>query len=129
MIMIEVSLGELVDRISILEIKSALIQDESKLKNVKRELANLSQTLDLYCSEYDIDIPEMLKQKISSINLTLWNIEDDLRKKEAKLEFDAEFIEKARGVYHTNDLRFVTKTEISMLDPNFGVREEKHYDI
>ncbi len=105
----EVSLGELVDKISILHIKKKNISDEIKQVHIKNELAALENKLD---SLKLLGMEEFLNELIH-INSTLWKIEDDIRDKERAKEFDHEFIELARKVYITNDLRFECKNRIN----------------
>ena len=108
-IKIPVSFGELVDKITILRIKQQKISDKEKLKHIDYEL----QTLIRYFSSYSsVDIVKQFTQ-LESINKKLWDIEDKLRVKESKREFDEEFIELARSVYFTNDKRAELKKEIN----------------
>lgn len=117
------SLGELVDKITILEIKKSMIKDSTKLKYVEAEL----DLLTLILKEVSVELPEILYQKLYAINLSLWNIEDEIRKKEARLDFGDEFIELARSVYQTNDMRSLVKRQITELDTNSVVQEQKSY--
>jgi len=119
---IEVSIGEIVDKLSILQIKTSFIKDEEKLNNVKKEYDYL----------YDIVFNEMkIKQSdffnMVSINQELWKIEDDIRNKERDKEFDDEFIRLAREVYITNDKRAEIKKEINK-KYNSSFVEEKFYN-
>ncbi len=119
---IEVSIGEVVDKVSILSIKLEKFKDEAKKANVK--------------TEFDILVPEMEKAGVSlsskefadlkAVNLLLWDIEDSIRIKEAKGEFDDEFIQIARSVYFKNDFRAEIKKAINL---KFGslLVEEKEY--
>lgn len=121
----EISFGELIDKITILTIKSQRITDEEKLKNVQTELASLQETCDTFIrSREDID---QLQELLQTINEELWNIEDDIRIKERNKEFDDEFIAIARSVYVTNDKRCAVKKQI---DTILGSRitEEKSYE-
>ncbi len=119
-----VSPGELLDKITILEIKSEQIKDAEKLLNVKTELSILngswSQTL---IQNEEID---KLKSELKSNNQALWDIEDKIRIKEAKKEFDEIFIELARSVYIENDKRAATKKKINVLLGS-EIVEEKSY--
>ena len=117
------SLGELVDKITILKIKKSLIKESSKLKYVESELDLLTSIL----NESSVEVPELLYQKLYAINLSLWNIEDEIRKKESRLDFDDKFIELARSVYQTNDMRSLVKRQITELDKNSIVQEQKSY--
>ncbi len=123
-ISVPVSPGELLDKITILEIKAERITDEAKLQNVKVELALLIQTWGQ--SSVDHDAVLSLRQTLKEINQTLWDIEDRIRVKEAKKEFDQEFVDLARSVYVQNDQRAAAKKEINVL---LGSRivEEKSY--
>ena len=105
-----ISLGELVDKISILMIKKTNITDSIKLKLVAKELEFLQKTLKKYIS--DDEINEFL-QKLVNINSKLWNIEDDIRECERNKLFDQTFIDLARSVYFTNDERAKVKNDIN----------------
>ena len=105
-----ISLGELVDKISILMIKEKNISDSIKLKHVTKELEFLQKTLKEYISEDKIN--EFL-QKLVNINSKLWNIEDDIRECERNKLFDQTFIDLARSVYFTNDERAKVKNDIN----------------
>ena len=110
-IKIELSYGELLDKITILQIKSERISDKSKLANVNKELTLLNELWQAdEISSFDIakEIAEL-----KSINEALWDIEDDIRDKERAKEFDARFIELARAVYVTNDKRANVKRVIN----------------
>lgn len=108
-VLCSVSLGELVDKISILVIKSRHIKDEAKLAHVKKEETALRQTLDAL----KLQGMDPFLDRLVEINSTLWKIEDDIREKERQKKFDNEFIELARAVYVTNDQRFKVKNEIN----------------
>ena len=116
-----ISIGELVDKITILEIKKNKLQN-SKLKNVLKELSFLRELIE----KYKIDITEDLYAQLREINLTLWNIEDQIRIKEKNKEFDNTFIELARSVYLKNDKRAEIKKKINQLS-NSEITEEKSY--
>ena len=105
-----ISLGELVDKISILMIKEKNISDSIKLKHVTKELEFLRKTLKEYISEDKIN--EFL-QKLVNINSKLWDIEDNIRECERKKSFDQTFIDLARSVYFTNDERAKVKNYIN----------------
>ena len=105
-----ISLGELVDKISILLIKNKNIADSTKLEHVNKELEFLQKTLKKYISEEEIN--EFLI-KLVNINSKLWNIEDDIRECERKKLFDQTFIDLARSVYFTNDERAKVKNDIN----------------
>jgi len=120
---IEVSHGEIVDKLTILQIKKENITDPSKLDNIVKEYNYL-----LSIVENDLGIstesPEYLE--LLSINQELWVIEDDIRDKERIKEFDEDFIKLARSVYYTNDVRAKIKKEIN-LKYSSGFVEEKSY--
>ena len=105
-----ISLGELVDKISILMIKKKNISDSIKLQNVNKELEFLQKTLKKYISEDEIN--DFLL-KLVNINSKLWDIEDDIRECERKKLFDQTFIDLARSVYFTNDERAKVKNDIN----------------
>ena len=105
-----ISLGELVDKISILMIKKKNISDSIKLQHVNKELEFLQKTLKKYISEDKIN--EFLL-KLVNINSKLWDIEDDIRECERKKLFGQSFIDLARSVYFTNDERAKIKNDIN----------------
>ena len=105
-----ISLGELVDKISILIIKQKNITDETKLDHVKKELDFLQKTLMNYVQQEEID---NYLENLININSKLWNIEDDIRECERKKLFDQTFIDLARSVYFTNDERAKVKNDIN----------------
>ena len=107
-----ISLGELVDKISILMIKKKNIPDSIKLQHVNKELEFLQKTLKKYISEDEIN--EFLL-KLVNINSKLWVIEDDIRECERKKLFDQTFIDLARSVYFTNDERAKVKNDINKI--------------
>ena len=105
-----ISLGELVDKISILIIKQKNINDETKLDNVKKELDFLQKTLMNYVQQEEIN---NYLENLININTKLWNIEDDIRESERKKLFYQSFIDLARSVYFTNDERAKVKNDIN----------------
>ena len=105
-----ISLGELVDKISILIIKHKNITDETKLNHVKKELDFLQKTLMNYVQQEEINT---YLENLININSKLWNIEDDIRECERKKLFDQTFIDLARSVYFTNDDRANIKDNIN----------------
>ncbi len=119
-----VSLGELVDKISILHIKNLNIKDSEKLKLVKDELLLLNKTLDDHINRNDI---QQHLDSLIAINSKLWVIEDDIRDCERNKIFDQKFIDLARSVYFTNDKRSAVKLEINK---KFGsqIIEVKSYE-
>ena len=116
---IPVSLGEVIDKITILEIKAEKMSDE-KLKNINNEILAIKNTI----SKLDID--KDLLSKVKKINLELWEIEDQIRVKEKLKQFDKDFISLARSVYIKNDLRASLKREIN-IKYNSDIIEEKSY--
>ena len=107
-----ISLGELVDKISILIIKQKNITDETKLDHVKKELDFLQKTLMNYVQQEEINT---YLENLININSKLWNIEDDIRECERKKLFDQSFIDLARSVYFTNDERAKVKNDINKI--------------
>ena len=124
---VEISIGELLDKISILEIKLLNIKDKEKTKNVYKELKTLNPYLQNLLDEYGVEM-ENLYTKISKINKTLWDIEDAIREKEAEEEFNEEFVELARSVYIINDQRAAVKKEINSLTKSELVEEKSYSD-
>ncbi|RPJ66921.1 MAG: hypothetical protein EHM20_17350 [Alphaproteobacteria bacterium] len=118
----EISLGELVDKISILRIKLQKIEDPAKLAHVKKEEHVLSSKLNSLKLE---NIDHHLKEMID-VNLILWKIEDDIRDLERARDFGQAFIELARQVYITNDERFKRKNTINTTYKS-GLVEVKSY--
>jgi len=119
-----ISPGELVDKITILEIKKEFIVDNNKLKNINYEYNLLMKIYNDGVSKTDgVDV---LKTKLKNINLSLWKIEDDIRDCERDKIFDNTFVELARSVYFTNDKRSKVKLEINLL-LNSSLVEEKSY--
>ena len=116
-----ISIGELVDKITILEIKKNKLQN-SKLENVLKELSFLRKLME----KHQIEITDDLFTQLKEINLTVWNIEDQIRIKEKNKEFDNIFIELARSVYFKNDKRAEIKKRINQLS-NSEITEEKSY--
>jgi hypothetical protein len=121
---VEVSIGEIVDKVTILEIKLERIQDPEKLKHVRREYDLLKQALD----EAGIGRDVAGFRELKSINLELWQIEDRIRAKEKAKQFDAEFIELARSVYFANDRRSDVKHGINLATGSPLVEEKDHVD-
>lgn len=119
---IEVSIGEIVDKLSILQIKMENIKDESKLENIRKEYLYLHE---IVFSELNISHEEDYN-RILEVNRKLWSIEDDIRDKERDSDFGEVFIELARSVYFTNDERSRIKKEINTKYGSDFV-EEKSY--
>ena len=120
-ILIPVSIGELIDKITILKIKKERMT-RGKLMNVEKELKSLEKIIHKNYLEIDITLLACLKE----VNISLWEIEDKIRAKESKGEFDNEFIQLARSVYKQNDRRVAIKREINN-NYNSEIIEEKLY--
>jgi len=118
---IEVSNGELLDKLSILEIKLSRIPDPLKKKNISKEFRILQEAAGSVLPSV-----QSLYVDLLNINTRLWNIEDRIRELESGQQFDAEFVETARSVYHLNDERARIKTEIDVITGS-ELREEKSY--
>ena len=123
MILVEVSIGEILDKLTILSIKKNRISDPEKLVQIGKEYDILEEK-----SKHYLDSKEVkdLFDELIEVNLKLWIIEDDLRDLESQKRFDDEFVQKARLVYMTNDLRFKLKNQINQIT-NSGVQEQKGY--
>ena len=123
-VLVPVSPGELLDKVTILRIKVARIQDAAKLANVKLELSLLEQIWkDSGAAAHDVALDE---RALENVNERLWDIEDRIRDKEARQTFDREFIELARAVYICNDERAAIKKRIN-LQLGSALVEEKSY--
>ena len=122
---VPVSVGEVLDKITILQIKLAHISDAAKRANIQNELDAL---LPLVVGDaFTTDQMQTLMAELKSVNEALWDIEDDIREKEAAKSFDAEFIRLARAVYITNDKRAEIKKQINLATGSALV-EEKSYE-
>ena len=121
-ILAPVSLGELIDKITILEIKQ-IHMTGIKLQNVDKEIKLLKYIL----QDKNLEIDTFLIHKLKEINQNLWNIEDNIRTKESNQDFDKEFIQLARSVYKENDKRASIKKEINQ-KYNSELVEEKSYN-
>jgi hypothetical protein len=119
---IEVSIGEIVDKLSILQIKKDNITDEVKLENINKEYVYLHE---IVFSQLNINYNDDYS-KLLDVNKSLWIIEDKLRDKERDKSFDDDFIQLARSVYFTNDKRAEIKKEINITYGSLFV-EEKSY--
>ena len=122
---IPVSIGEALDKITILQIKLAHISDVAKRVNIQNELDVLLPLVsgDKFATEQ----MQSLMGELKAVNEALWDIEDDIREKEASKSFDAEFISLARAVYVTNDKRAEIKKKINLATGS-AVIEEKSYE-
>jgi len=121
-----VSYGELIDKITILEIKSRRITDEAKLANVRNELDLLNATWANHAAS-QTDIADE-RSRLFAVNELLWDIEDKIRLKERAQAFDQEFIELARAVYFRNDERAAFKREINLKLGSQLVEEKSYQD-
>ncbi|MBT8125439.1 MAG: hypothetical protein KJO81_11485 [Gammaproteobacteria bacterium] len=124
-IKVPISPGELLDKITILEIKSENIEDKKKLANIETELKLLSQIWGNTNPDSDL---EALKQELKDNNKALWEIEDKIRIKESNKEFDHIFVELARSVYIQNDKRADTKKKINLKLGSMIVEEKSYAD-
>ena len=118
---IEVSNGELLDKLSILEIKLDRIEDREQKSNVKKEWYLLKEAVST------IEWPEDIYNELRNVNWKLWCIEDKIREKEWNGVFDKEFIKLARSVYKINDKRSRIKKEINVLTRSSLVEEKQYY--
>jgi hypothetical protein len=123
---VEVSNGELLDKLSILELKLKNIKDNKKLINIKNEHVGLSPLCNNLFDNYGNEL-RSLYFKLSEINAELWKIEDDIRECERNKDFGDEFVRLARAVYFTNDKRSDVKKSINLLTES-GFVEEKSYE-
>jgi len=124
MLMVEIAPGELIDKITILEIKLRNIRDEAKLANVKREHEILMATYHANITE--TEALRALADELRDANAKLWEIEDNIRDLERSKDFGDAFIALARSVYRSNDRRAATKRKINEL-LNSAIIEEKSY--
>jgi hypothetical protein len=122
-VLVPISIGELVDKITILRIKKKMISDAGKLENIKKEYEALSSV----AVDSGIDLDSDAVSSLEAINFKLWNIEDDIRQKERARKFDEEFIELARSVYVVNDQRFEAKSKVNKIYGS-NLKEEKSYE-
>ena len=123
-IRIDVSVGEIMDKLTILDIKAEKIEDKDKLTNICKERDSLLPAIAL--PAYHTEKIQELRAELKQVNLRLWEIEDAIRLKEAEKCFDSEFIELARSVYFTNDRRAALKKKINM-ETGSKLMEEKSY--
>lgn len=119
-----ISVGELIDKITILKIKSNLITDSDKLMNIEKELQSLEELKDEL--KLNLDNVEPLQSELYKVNLELWHIENFKRECEKNQTFGKEFIQTARQVYLKNDLRAKIKKDINILVGS-TIIEEKSY--
>ncbi len=124
MIKVALSVGELIDKITILQLKMKFITNKEQLNNVNKELETLKPLL----KENNLETPEIKKHfsELYEINLELWKIEDKIREKEKQSDFGNEFVSLARSVYFTNDKRAEIKKKINLISGSELI-EEKSY--
>jgi hypothetical protein len=122
---ISVSVGELLDKLTILEIKKERIEDSEKLFYIENERLLLSEMSKPYLEDNEVMI---CFEELYEVNSKLWLIEDILRDLESESKFDDFFVENARLVYKTNDLRFEIKNRINNLT-NSSIKEQKSYKV
>lgn len=122
---VPVSIGELLDKITILSIKRVMVSDLEKVTNVKRELIELMDMGSTFLSQPKV---EELYDRLMVVNKNLWDVEDQLRKMELEKKFDEDFILKARSVYQLNDRRYQIKNEINILLGSDILEVKQHVD-
>lgn len=123
-LLVEVAPGELIDKITILEIKLKNIMDEAKLANIRREYESLMDTYREHIEE--TEALRVLIDELREANARIWDIEDDIRDLERNKNFGDRFVEVARSVYRSNDRRAATKRKINELLSS-AIIEEKSY--
>ncbi len=124
---VPVSPGELIDKITILEIKAARFRDAGKRRNVARDLARLAAVRDAgLATSASAAALAALAAELKAVNERLWEVEDGLRRHEARADFGAEFVTLARAVYRNNDRRSALKRRIDQL-LGAAIVEEKEY--
>ena len=123
---VEVSNGELLDKLTILELKLTNIADVQKLSNIQKEHDELSPLAGQLFDSYGEELKSLYK-KLTEINSELWTIEDDIRECERNKDFGSDFVSLARAVYFTNDKRSDVKKAINLLTDS-GFVEEKSYE-
>ena len=123
MVTIPVSVGELIDKLSILQVKKLKITNPEGLKYVSEEFELLYNQSEIY---FNVNEIKSLYESLTEVNSALWDVEDKLRVFESEQKFDNEFIELSRKVYYTNDERFRLKNEINLITSS-KIREVKDY--
>jgi hypothetical protein len=123
MVTIPVSVGELIDKLSILQVKKLKITNPERLKYVSEEFELLYSQSEVY---FQVNEIKSLYESLTEVNSALWDVEDKLRVFESDKKFDEEFIDLARKVYYTNDERFRLKNEINSITSS-KIREVKDY--
>jgi hypothetical protein len=123
MVTVPVSVGEMIDKLSILQVKKNNVKDENKLVFINKEFELLYNFSSEYLSNLET---ESIYHRLVEVNSNLWEVEDKLRIMEKEQRFDDEFISLARKVYFTNDERFTLKNEINLITDS-EIREIKDY--
>jgi len=123
MVTIPVSVGELIDKLSILQVKKLKITNTEGLKYVSEEFELLYNQSEIY---FNVNEIKSLYESLTEVNSSLWDVEDKLRVFESEKKFDNEFIELSRKVYYTNDERFRLKNKINLITSS-KIREVKDY--
>ena len=123
---VEVSNGELLDKLTILELKLSNISDVQKVTNIQKEHDELNPLAGQLFDSYGEQLKNLYKQ-LAEINSELWTIEDDIRECERNKDFGSDFVSLARAVYFTNDKRSEIKKSINLLTGS-GFVEEKSYE-
>jgi hypothetical protein len=123
MISIPVSIGEMIDKLSILQVKKNKVKDKTKLEFIHKEFELLYNFSSEFLNNLETDL---IYHKLVLVNTNLWEIEDQLRIMEKEKNFDNEFVTLARKVYFTNDERFRLKNEINLVTKS-EIREVKEY--
>jgi hypothetical protein len=123
MVTIPIGIGELIDKLSILRVKQIMVSNQNKLEFVNKEFELLYNFSSMYLDDEQI---YNIYHELVDTNSILWKIEDELRIKEKNKSFDDEFVNLARKVYITNDIRFSLKNKINELF-NSEIREQKDY--
>jgi hypothetical protein len=125
MIYIPISVGELIDKITILKIKITQITDAAKIVNINKEYVALTALAEYVTIQHKVLEHQ---QRLMEVNLRLWFLEEDIRRYEKTNSFEAAFIETARKIYKTNDERSKIKKEINILCNSALVEEKSHED-
>jgi uncharacterized protein (UPF0305 family) len=123
---IKTSVGEVVDKYTILTIKKLLIYDKDKLENIEKEWQYIKNVLS---RDYPNALTDELTQNLYTINKKLWSIEDDIRECESKKDFSDRFIQLARSVYETNDVRAIIKKQINTKYNSEFVEEKSYHSV
>jgi uncharacterized protein (UPF0305 family) len=123
---IKSSIGEVVDKYTILTIKKLLIYDKVKLENVEKEWQYIKNVLH---RDYPDVLTDELIQNLYNINKKLWAIEDDIRDCESRKDFSEKFIELARSVYKTNDVRAIIKKQINEKYNSEFIEEKSYHSV